>query len=205
MSWIGPPSLSSRSDGSTRPPAQLITRSDGSVISSLSSLASPTRVQGLPTRVQTGLVRTDPLAVLARHLKKVNDLVFSVSDRRRFRPLTIPLLFATATKFWNVTVNYWSQALTEEEVEYMEEIGWLDESFEETAKKMFDFFRSRLGEEFLIKWLRKSGIDVRLLPETHMDAIDWAFVEVDKWLEERLRSRNDFVRIVNSINRKYKR
>jgi hypothetical protein len=132
-----------------------------------------------------------------------------VSDRRRFRPLTIPYLFAEANKWWNVSVNYWLQALTEEEVEYMEEQGWIDETFEETAIKMLDLFGTSLVEEVLIKWMRKSGIGftkrgVPLLPDPEMNAIDWAFHGVTKWFEERLRSRKDFMRVINSINRKYK-
>lgn len=210
MSWIGP-SLSS-SDGSTRPPAQVITRSDGTVISSLSSLASPSHVHMGPVRSPSHVhMGTDPVAILARLLKKVNDLVFAVSDRRKFRPLTIPYLFAEATKWWNFSVNYWLKDLTEEEMTYMEELGWLDETLEETAKKLFDFFGSRLWEEVLLKWTQKNGIPterergVPFLPTPEMNAdIARAFNEVTKWFEERLRSRNDFKRIIYSINRKYK-
>ena len=212
MSWIGP--SSSSSDGLTRPPAQVITRSDGTVISSLSSLASPSRVMHHTHPVRDPLrdpvpVRDplrDPSVILALHLKKVNDLVFAVSDRRKFRPLTIPYLFAEAKKWWNVSVNYWLKALTEEEVEYMEEQGWPDETFEETARNVFDFFGSRLEEKVLIEWMWKSGIGTVTggVPEPELNAINRAFHEVIKWFEERLRSKNDVMRIIYSINRKYK-
>lgn len=199
MSWIGP-SLSS-SDGLTRPPPQIITRSDGSVISSLSSLASPSRIQMDPT---------NPLAILARNVKKVNDLVFAVSDKRRFRPLTIPLLFAAATKWWDVTVEYFLRPLSEEEVEWEKEFNkvLLDQTFEETITSVFNFFGSRLTEEVLDGWMQQSGIGfkrgVPLLPDPEIEAIHWAFHDVTRWFEERLRSKDDVMKKIYSINQKYK-